>query len=354
MPAAYPDVARWRGSKLHIGPRAFFGVTYTGFYDHEADGHSAVRWCSGKGSVKFKIPEGAAIKAVGLVLRTIASPIPSIIRINGTEIFEGTISAEWSQRFELPGLGNQPNLEIEIESSATNVGGRRLRVGLLDAWIERNLTGNKPISNERALMRYAANEGWWAQPEVMFDEILGEPERLRYIIFQGGEPFLVKEFEGILDVLLTKGSAKEVTFEIVSNLTIIKDSMLSKLACLKQIRLGASIDGIGPVLEYIRYIERNIDRFKVLPNVQISFNTAVQAYNLGDVVNILTYCDQRSIDAYAHFLVGPAYLNITVLPKKMRAYTIDRVKAYLARDTVRPYPCAGGRLALISLFDIAV
>ena len=58
MPAAYPDVARWRGRKLHIGPRPFFGVSYTGFYDYEAGGHWAVRWCSGSGAIKFKIPEG--------------------------------------------------------------------------------------------------------------------------------------------------------------------------------------------------------------------------------------------------------------------------------------------------------
>jgi hypothetical protein len=229
-----------------------------------------------------------------------------------------------------------------VESAAADVGGRMLGVGLLDAWIERNVTGRERLANERTLMRYTANEGWWAQPEVMFDEILGEPDRLRYIIFQGGEPLLVKEFERILDVLIANGSAREVTFEIVSNLTTIKDSTLSKLAHLRQILLGASIDGIGPILEYIRYpavwadIERNLERFAALPNVVISFNTAVQAYNLGDVVNILSHCDQRGIDVHMHFLVGPAYLNVAVLPPTVRRGAIDRVITYLAGDKVRP------------------
>ena len=184
------------------------------------------------------------------------------------------------------------------ETPSTNIGGRELGVGLLDAWIERKTSGQGRLSNDRALMRYTANQGWWAQPEVMFDEILGEPDRLRYIIFQGGEPFLVKEFERILDVLISNGSASQSDFEIVSNLTTIEDSTLSKLTQLKQILLGASIDGIGPILEYIRYpavwadIERNLERFAALPNVVLSFNTAVQAYNLGDVVNILRYCDR--------------------------------------------------------------
>lgn len=342
MPAAYPDVARWRGTKLHFGPRPFFGVSYSGFYEYEAGGKLSLRWCSGAGSIRFKIPENTTVTGVGLSLRTIGTPLPVVIRLNGLDVFEGIIGSEWSHNFESPGLDNQPELEVEIESNAVDVHGRMLGVGLLDAWIERVAVPGKPLANERTLMRLSKDEGWWAQPEVMFDEILAEPDKLRYLIFQGGEPFLVKEFERILDVLILNGTASQVTFEIVSNLTIVKDSTLEKLAKLKQVYLGASIDGIGKVLEYIRYpavwadIERNIERFAALPNVQLSFNTAVQAYNLGDVVNILEYCDARDIDVHAHFLVGPIYLNVAILPKKVREAAIDQLAAYLAKTGIRP------------------
>jgi hypothetical protein len=262
-----------------------------------------------------------------------------MVRVNGLEVFEGTFSADWARRFELHGLRSHRDFEVQMKSATVDVGGRVLGVGL-DVWLERNITG-RPYSNERALMRYSGNESWWAQPEVMFDEILGEPSRLRYLICQGGEPFLVKEFERILDVLISNNSAKEITLEIVSNATTIKDSTLSKLTHLKQILLGASIDGIGPILEYIRYpavwgdIEQNLDRLAALPNVVINFNTAVQAYNLGDVVNILSYCDQRGIDSYMHFLVEPAYLNVAVLPQKVRREAIDRLTAYIDGVNVR-------------------
>jgi len=223
----------------------------------------------------------------------------------------------------------------------TEIGGRSLGVGLLDAWIERSSNSSKPFMNERTLMRLSANEGWWAQPEVMFDEILGQPDRLRYIIFQGGEPFLVKEFDDILDTLIRNGSAGEVTFEIVSNFTVLKDSTLEKLAHLKKIYLAASVDGIGPILEYIRFpavwteIERNLERIASLNNAEIKFVTAVQAYNLLDLVNIFRFCDQRGIDGHAHFLVGPRYLNVAVLPSKVRKIAIDRLSSYLGGN-VRP------------------
>ena len=341
MPAAYPDVARWRGKKLHIGPRPFFGVSYSGFHDYEAGGGTSIRWCSGRGSIKFTIPERTAIVAMGLSLRTAGRALRTTIRVNGLEVFEGDISTEWTQRFETPGLGNHPDFEIEIKCEKTIVGGRMLGVGLLDAWIERDQKGSQPLSNDRALTRFTMGDGWWAQPEVMFDEILGEPDRLRYIIFQGGEPLLVKEFEHILDVLIASGSANKVTFEIVSNLTIVKDSTLSKLAQLRRLVLYASVDGIGPILEYIRYpavwadIERNLERFASLSNIQMNLATAIQAYNLGDVVNILSYCDRHSIEMYAHFLDGPAYLNVAVLPRRVREAAINRVAAYLTEETVR-------------------
>lgn len=342
MPASYPDVARWRGTKLHLGPRPFFGVSYENFYHYETDSRSAWRWSSPVGKIKFRVPEGVAIEAVGLTLRTVGCPVPGIVRVNGLEVFDGTFSVDWTQRFELPGVNNQPDLEIEIECPPTPIGGRTLGMCLLDAWVERRQVGRERLTNRRALMRHDHNEGWWAQPEVMFDEILGEPDRLRYIIFQGGEPLLVKEFESILDVLISNGTANEVTFEIVSNLTTVTDAMLAKLAQLKEVILYGSIDGIGPILEYIRYpavwanIERNLERFAALPNVKICFATAVQAYNLGDVVNILSYCDRNGIDSQMHFLVGPPYLSVAVLPQPVRRAAADRVAAYLARDDLRP------------------
>jgi len=344
MPAAYPDVARWRGKKLHFGPRPFFGVGYLGFHDYEAGHGASVRWSSGPATIKFRIPDGTVVTALGLKLRSVSNSAPVTICVNGLEVFEGEIGSEWNFRHELSGVSNQPEFELKIDGPATKVGGRRLGVGVLDAWIERESQGSELLKNERTLMRLSANEGWWAQPEVMFEEILGQPDRLRYVILQGGEPFLVKEFDDILDVLIANGSAREVTFEIVSNLTVLKDSTLQKLAHLKQIMLGASIDGIGPVLEYIRYpanwadIERNIERLSQLSNVQISFNTAVQAYNLMDLPNILRYCDDRAIDVHAHFLVGPRYLNVAVLPPRAwrRRSTAPRTRPSSRRPRTSP------------------
>jgi MoaA/NifB/PqqE/SkfB family radical SAM enzyme len=341
MPAAYPDAARWRGKRLVFAPRPFFGVNYSGFYAFECCGHYALRWSNGAGIVSFEIPPGTKISRLGLALRTVTGTNAVVIRVNGIEIFSGDIGPDWKQEFEPDVRVNHPTLELEIESVAEDVGGRRLGVALVDAWIERQQEGSAPCSNNRALTRLSGNQPWWGGDEVMFDEILAQPERLEYIIFQGGEPFLVKEFDRILDLLIERGVAAHVTFEIVSNLTSLKDSTIAKLALLKRVMLEVSIDGIGNILEYIRYpakwsdIQANIGRVKVLPNVKLCFTTAVQIYNLHHLPEILQYCDAHDIDVHTHFLVGPRYLNVLVLPPAARQVAVEQFRDYLRGQGVR-------------------
>jgi glutamate-1-semialdehyde 2,1-aminomutase len=340
VPADYPVVARWQGQRLRIGPRQYFGVSFTGFYQYEALPDQSIRWCSGSGTIKVRNLEGTEIEALHLSLQPVRGWLPGTIRINGSEVFQGTFEPQWTRRFELAGTGK--NLVIEIDTDTQSIDDRPLGVALLEAWIERKDTPGATLANTCALTRYATGESWWAQPEIMLGELLGQPDRMKCVIFQGGEPFLVKEFEDILDFLISSGAAGEVTFQIISNLTTIKESMISKLAQLKQVLISASIEGIGPIQEYVRYpsvwneIERNLDRVLALPNGVVSFATAVQAYNLGGVVDILSYCDQRGIDVYMNFLVGPLQLNVAVLPQQVRSDVVERVETYLGSETVRP------------------
>lgn len=99
MPAAYPDVARWRGDVLHFGPRQFFGVHYHGFYDYEVGPDYALRWTSGTGRIDFRIPDECEVRAVGLELRG-RGTTPITIWLNGTELYAGKIGPQSSQRFE--------------------------------------------------------------------------------------------------------------------------------------------------------------------------------------------------------------------------------------------------------------
>jgi MoaA/NifB/PqqE/SkfB family radical SAM enzyme len=339
MPAAHTDVVRWRGSKLHVGPRPSVGVTFDGFHDYEAYPDQPLRWTDGHGRMTFPLPAGTSLISLGLVLK-LAPGIDRFVRIvvNGLEVFGERISGETANLVvPLIGTGNQATAEIEVISGSKTLGGRRLGVALCDAWVERD-AASSGRGNTRTMMRFDANAGWWGQPEFMFDEMLGQPDKLQRIIFQGGEPLIIKEVEDVLDHLIKVNATQNVILEIVSNMTIVKDTFLEKLRPFKSIELGCSIDGIGADFEYIRYpaswsiVEANIERMRMLPNVRVQFNVAVQAYNLMRVTDLLRYCDARGFLVHTHFLVGPYYLSVLVLPPAARQIAAQRLEDYLAGD----------------------
>ena len=338
IPDASPDAARWHGSRLRLGPKPVAGIDVSGFYDFEIGPRHALRWTNGHGVIEFPIPVDARPQHLDLDLELAPVSNRTVrIVVNGSDVYQGWIDKRQTLTVDLKQFGNQPSAKIEVISSSTRVGGRALGVAVHDAWLTAERTGRRN-SNARALTRFSENSGWWGQPSLMFDRILGQPEKLRYLILQGGEPLLIPETEDILDYLIDNGCSDNVALEIVSNMTTLELDMLERLKRFARIELGCSIDGIGDVLEYIRYpakwdeIEKNIKLAKMAPNINIQFNIAVQAYNLLDVPNLLAYCDRNKFQVAAHFLVGPYHLSVLVMPLSARELAADRIRSFLAGD----------------------
>ena len=257
------------------------------------------------------------------------------VLVNGSELYRSELNERQKVCLDITQIGNQPGVKLELVSASAKAAGRMLGVLLHDATLVAERT-SRTKANSRVLTRFAENAGWWGQPQLMFDEILGQPEKLRYLILQGGEPLLIPETDEILDYLIARNCANHVTLEIVSNMTTLKLSTLEKLKKFARVELGGSIDGIGDTLEYIRYpakwadIEENIERAVTAPNIRIQFNVAVQAYNLLDIPNLLAYCDSRSYPVCAHFLVGPYQLSVLTMPLSARDLAAERIRKLVA------------------------
>lgn len=345
MPSHVTDVARWQGDRLPIGPRPVVGVEVEGCHRYQVGANVSHRWTSGTGRFSLDIPHGSHLTRLGLELAVAPGNAGTVrIQVNGLTAYTETLSPQ--KRLivvPLDGLGNQSRLEFSVSSGTVEHDGRTLGVAIHAAWLERDPARSSDRSNSRTLTRFATTAGWWGQPEFMFDEMLAQPDKIKRLIFQGGEPMMVKEFEGILDHLIEAGVTQGIILEIVSNLTLLKDSVLDKLSQFAAVELGCSIDGIGPDLEYIRWpaqwqtITDNIARALRVPSIRVQFNVAVQAYNLMRITDLMRYCDARAIMVHTHFLVGPAYLSILVLPPALRRVALTRIEAYLNGPDVTPH-----------------
>jgi len=192
-----------------------------------------------------------------------------------------------------------------------------------------------PYLVDDEITRFAKLGGWWSQKELMFGEILSEPLECRRIIFQGGEPLIIKEFGEILDYLIEKEAGDNLVIELTTNMTRVSDNLIDKLKRFKRVDLGCSIDGISEVLEYIRYpakwdkVLANLMKFYGMENIIPSFNVAIQAYNLMSITDLYRYCDENNILVQAHFLAGPAYLHVLVLPINARNIALERLNKYI-------------------------
>lgn len=189
--------------------------------------------------------------------------------------------------------------------------------------------------NDSGITRFEKIGGWWSQRALMFGEILSEPLECRRIIFQGGEPLIIREFGEILDYLIEKQAGDNVVIELTTNMTSVSDKLIDKLKRFNRVDLGCSIDGIGEVLEYIRYpakwdkVQANLKKFSGMVNIIPSFNVAIQAYNLMTITDLYRYCDENNILVHAHFLAGPAYLHVLVLPLNARKIALERLHSYI-------------------------
>jgi hypothetical protein len=157
-------------------------------------------------------------------------------------------------------------------------------------------------------------------------DILNQLPDLETVGFIGGEFFLTKSNLEILDIII----AKQLRAKIVTNATVITKAHLKKLNLIKDLDIQISIDGIGPMYEFIRYparwtdTENNIIQLKKnLPKAKIRFNAVVQPLNFQHLVELIDYSNRRIIPLNLSSLEGPKWLNWGILTDQERLLLIE-------------------------------
>jgi sulfatase maturation enzyme AslB (radical SAM superfamily) len=123
--------------------------------------------------------------------------------------------------------------------------------------------------------------------QEIFDDI--ETLDLRDLYITGGEPMLVKENYQLLQILKDSGKDKKINLRLNTNCTVITDRFLELIKGFKSVCVNLSIDGIGPVQEYIRWqsdwavIENNFHIWRKHAeqnsNVEIVLTPVIQILN---------------------------------------------------------------------------
>jgi len=221
-----------------------------------------------------------------------------------------------------------------------------------DDWIE--LTGTSEFKDTSGVIQitktdkgYHVPQFEWYNYEPFWTQLEKNMHNIEHVYFAGGEPMLIERHYDFLERCVEAGAAKNMIIEYNTNMSTLPTRVLNLWTKFKQVRIGASVDGMGAVLEYQRNPAKwdktlyNLNKVDDLPNNIISWLAfTVTAYNVLHMIDFMKWkltesgfkrinsSNRRPIITY-HVAHHPKHLNIRVLPNEFKQTIVIRYNEFL-------------------------
>lgn len=182
----------------------------------------------------------------------------------------------------------------------------------------------KIIGKESDMPSWENSEKFWNE----FDKI---KHKIKHYYILGGEPFLSKSNERLLDILINNDIAKNVFLEYDTNLSVVPDSLLEKFEKFKKVNLYVSCEDIYERYELIRFpgkFERLVSNIKKAQN-KVNINavsSCVGIYSVLSPIRIYEYFSKLGIKEFnIRTLRAPREFDVQFLSNEAK---IKLIKAY--------------------------
>lgn len=221
-------------------------------------------------------------------------------------------------------LGNLCNLQCRMCNP-------RSSIMWIKEWNEMKSPNSGELMSSEAEAEYRGYD--WIDSDFLLNEFKSKVHELDTLHFAGGEPLITKQMARMLEICVEEGVASKILLTYNTNLTKLPERVLELWKSFREVRLLVSVDGYGPVNDYIRMpikwsvIEKNLrfldsrtEEFKIS---EILLSTTVQAYNILNLPalyeHLKTY--QNVVPALNLInLYGPIYLRTQVLPESLKTH----------------------------------
>jgi sulfatase maturation enzyme AslB (radical SAM superfamily) len=164
-------------------------------------------------------------------------------------------------------------------------------------------------------------------------ELIKNAPHLNSIFIAGGEPFIMPEVEVFLEKLSSIN--RKIKLGILSNITVINDSVLETLKKLDDVTIYCSIDGVGEDLEYQRtsakwdVIERNFNKLYEA-DVKTALVPCFSHLNFESVVDFLTWAGTfEKTNVLFNEVTDPSFLNFKLVPLEYRKSLIEQINSFV-------------------------
>ena len=189
----------------------------------------------------------------------------------------------------------------------------------------------------------------WHGSETFWQQLESNIPNIKHVYMAGGEPMMIERHYEFLQKCIDMGQSKKMILEYNTNMSNLPKRVLDMWTKFKQVRVGASMDGMGAVVEYQRWplkwnqayanLQKLDEYAQSNPNILAWLACTVTAYNIWHIPDFMQWklndsgfkkinsTKKRPIITH-HVAHGPKRVNIRVLPDSMKA----QVTAYYAEQ----------------------
>lgn len=177
------------------------------------------------------------------------------------------------------------------------------------------------------------SKNWFAEEHV--PALIDHLPNLRTIQFVGGEPTISQAHIFLLKKLIELDRAKDISLGYVTNLTGVSDELLELWGHFGTKNITISVDGIGPVNEYIRYPfswNKVVSQLSNLKNIakhggyNIGLSHTVTSLNMLTIDELLGWWEEEiksspSISSWLPHIQcvnNPDHFNPIYMPREMK------------------------------------
>lgn len=162
-------------------------------------------------------------------------------------------------------------------------------------------------------------------------------DTLEEFLTTGGEPFISKEHEFILEILAKSDNAKNIELTYHTNCTVSNPRLYELWHKFKKINIHFSIDAHGELDEYIRHQtkwEKVLKTTKELlehPKTHCEVHTTVQVLNIFSLTELYKWIETLDgvEDLPFHiWMDNPTWLKINILPKNLKVMAFMKLKSF--------------------------
>lgn len=183
----------------------------------------------------------------------------------------------------------------------------------------------------------------WFEGERFWDDLLQYAADFRRVHLAGGEPMVIAKAWSFLRRLKEVGLSKNIELSYNTNWTVIPKWTAEVWSGFKAVDLFISMDGVGPVNEFIRHpliwdeFRDNLalleDRHEEFNVRHASIHATAQVYNIMRLPELCAFVRGLDfIDPYPHIetVVHPEVFDPRVLPEPLKQQALQHIRDYIS------------------------